>query len=318
MKYCIGVDLGGTNIAAGLVDLETKSIAFKKSIKTNAPRPCKEIAEDIAGLCNDVCAPMGIALSDVAWVGVGVPAIIKDGTVVIAVNLEWYDEPLADILSDLTGRPTFVTNDANAAAYAEAKWGCGAGESSVIAVTLGTGVGGGIILNGKIWEGFNGSAAELGHMVIDANGRWCGCGQRGCLEAYCSATALISEAKRMTKLYRDSYMHTLLAENGGKMNGIIPFTAARKGDVAATQVITDYIGYLAIGIANIINVFQPAVVCIGGGISGQGEELMQPLREKLKYISFGTKDMRTKVVVAQFQNDAGIIGAALLGLMEEN
>lgn len=318
MKYCIGVDLGGTNIAAGLVDLETKGIAAKKSIKTNAPRPCAEIAADIAELCHDVCKPMGISLSEVAWVGVGVPAIIKDGTVVIAVNLEWYDEPLDKILTELTGRPTFVTNDANAAAYAEAKWGCGAGECSVIAVTLGTGVGGGIVLNGKIWEGFNGSAAELGHMVIDANGRWCGCGQRGCLEAYCSATALISESKRMMKLYRDSYMRTLVEQNGGKMNGIIPFTAARSGDLAARQVIDDYIGYLAIGIANIINVFQPAVVCIGGGISGQGEELMQPLREKLKYISFGTKDMRTKVVVAKFQNDAGIIGAALLGLMEEN
>ncbi|MBQ2793242.1 MAG: ROK family protein [Clostridia bacterium] len=317
MNYCIGVDLGGTNIAAGLVDLNTKSIVSKKSIKTNAPRPCLEISADIAELCREVCRLASVSLSEVAWVGVGVPAIIKDGTVVIAVNLEWYDEPLDKILTELTGRPTFVTNDANAAAYAEAKWGCGAGESSVIAITLGTGVGGGIVLNGKIWEGFNGSAAELGHMVIDANGRWCGCGQRGCLEAYCSATALISEAKRMAKLYRDSYMRTLVAENGGKMNGIIPFTAAKAGDLAARQVVDDYIGYLAIGIANIINVFQPAVVCIGGGISGQGEELMAPLREKLKYISFGTKDKRTKVVVAKFKNDAGIIGAALLGLMED-
>jgi glucokinase len=122
----------------------------------------------------------------------------------------------------------------------------------------------------------------------------------------------------MTKLYRDSYMRTLVEQNGGKMDGIIPFTAAEHGDLAATQVVNDYIGYLAIGIANIINVFQPAVVCIGGGISGQGESLMAPLREKLQYISFGTKDMRTKVVVADFKNDAGIIGAALLGLMEEN
>ena len=318
MKYCIGVDLGGTNIAAGLVDLKEEKIILKKSIKTNAPRPCAEISADIAGLCRDICTSYGITLNDVEWIGVGVPAIIKDGTVVVAVNLEWYDEPFDKILTDLTGRPTFVTNDANAAAYAEAKWGCGAGESSVIAVTLGTGVGGGIVLNGKIWEGFNGSAAELGHMVIEANGRWCGCGQRGCLEAYCSATALISEAKRMAKLYRDSYMRTLVEENGGKMDGIIPFTAAEHGDLAATQVVNDYIGYLAIGIANIINVFQPAVVCIGGGISGQGESRMAPLREKLQYISFGTKDMRTKVVVADFKNDAGIIGAALLGLMEEN
>ena len=318
MRYCIGVDLGGTNIAVGIIDLDSKQILRKTSAKTRAPRPCREISEDIKGLCLTLCREEGVELSDMLWIGIATPGIVKKGVVVSAVNLGWTNEPFGEILSEMTGRPTFVANDANAAAYAEAKWGCGVGAESLIAITLGTGVGGGIILNGKIWEGFNGFAAEIGHMVIDVGGRRCGCGLRGCLEAYCSATALISEAKRMTKLYRDSYMHTLIAENGGKMNGIIPFTAARQGDVAAQQVITDYIGYLAIGIANIINVFQPAVVCIGGGISGQGEELMQPLREKLKYISFGTKDMRTKVVVAKFQNDAGIIGAALLGLMEEN
>ncbi len=318
MKYCIGVDLGGTNIAVGLIDCDSRRIVEKHSVKTNAPRPCREICQDIHNVCLEICKRASISLSDVVWIGVASPGIVKSSVVISAVNLGWTNEPFGDILQEITGRPTFIANDANAAAYAEAMWGSGAGESSVVAITLGTGVGGGIILNGKIWEGINGFAAELGHMVVDMGGRFCGCGQRGCLEAYCSATALVSEAKRMMKLYPDSAMWHLSAEHQGRMNGIIPFQAQRQGDAAANQVIEDFIDYLAIGIANIINVFQPSVVCVGGGISGEGENLMRPLREKLKYISFGTKDSRTKVVAAHFRNDAGIIGAGLLGFMEEN
>ena len=317
MKYCIGVDLGGTNIAVGLIEPDSRRIVDKHSVKTNAPRPCREISRDIHSVCLELCKRASISLSDVAWIGVATPGIVKNRVVVSAVNLGWTNEPFGDILAEITGRPTFVANDANAAAYAEAIWGSGAGASSVIAVTLGTGVGGGIILNGKIWEGINGFAAELGHMVVDVGGRFCGCGQRGCLEAYCSATALVSEAKRMMKLYPDSLMWRLSAEHQGRVNGIIPFQAQRQGDIAATQVVDDFIDYLAIGIANIINMFQPEVVCVGGGISGEGENLMRPLRDKLKYISFGTNDSRTKVVAAQFRNDAGIIGAGLLGFMEE-
>ena len=317
MKYCIGVDLGGTNIAVGLIEPDSRRIVDKHSVKTNAPRPCREISHDIHSVCLELCKRASISLSDVAWIGVATPGIVKNRVVVSAVNLGWTNEPFGDILAEITGRPTFVANDANAAAYAEAIWGSGAGASSVIAVTLGTGVGGGIILNGKIWEGINGFAAELGHMVVDVGGRFCGCGQRGCLEAYCSATALVSEAKRMMKLYPDSLMWRLSAEHQGRVNGIIPFQAQRQGDIAATQVVDDFIDYLAIGIANIINMFQPEVVCVGGGISGEGENLMRPLRDKLKYISFGTNDSRTKVVAAQFRNDAGIIGAGLLGFMEE-
>jgi len=317
MKYCIGVDLGGTNIAVGLIEPDSHRIVEKQSVTTNAPRPCREISGDIHSVCLELCKRASISLSDVAWIGVATPGIVKNRVVVSAVNLGWTNEPFGDILAEITGRPTFVANDANAAAYAEAMWGSGAGASSVIAVTLGTGVGGGIILNGKIWEGINGFAAELGHMVVDVGGRFCGCGQRGCLEAYCSATALVSEAKRMMKLYPDSLMWKLSAEHQGRVNGIIPFQAQRQGDIAATQVVDDFIDYLAIGIANIINMFQSEVVCVGGGISGEGENLMRPLRDKLKYISFGTNDSRTKVVAAQFRNDAGIIGAGLLGFMEE-
>ncbi len=314
MEYCIGVDLGGTNIALGLIDVGGRKINAKKSIKTNAPRPCREICEDIKRVSLELCAQEGISLSDVSWIGIATPGTVKSGVVISAVNLGWIDEHIGDIITEITGRPAYVANDANAAAYAEAKWGCGKGEESLIAVTLGTGVGGGIILNGKIWEGFNGFAAELGHMVIVADGRHCGCGLRGCLEAYCSATALVHETRRMMKLYPDSIMWELAGGDITNIDGRTAFEANKRGDMAAHQIIDDFVAYLAIGIANVINIFQPAVVCVGGGISGEGEALMKPLRERLKYTSFGTKDRRTRVEVAVFRNDAGIIGAGLLGL----
>ena len=317
MRYCIGVDLGGTNIAVGLIDLDGKVILHKKSVKTRAPRPCEEISADIKDVCLELCDMEGIAISDVEWIGIATPGIVRSGVVIDACNLGWTNEKFGEIVSRLTGRPTFVANDANAAAYAEAKWGCGVGEDSLIAVTLGTGIGGGIILDGKIWEGFNGFAAELGHMVIDVNGRQCTCGLRGCLEAYCSATALVHETKRMMRLYPDSLLWEVTGGDINKVDGRTAFTALAKGDSAAHHVIHDFVNYLAIGIANIINIFQPSVVCVGGGISGQGEDLMRPLRERLKYTSFGTKDMRTRVEAAVFRNDAGIIGAGLLGIMED-
>ena len=317
MRYCIGVDLGGTNIAVGLIDLDGKVILHKKSVKTRAPRPCEEISTDIKEVCLELCDMEGIAISNVEWIGIATPGIVRNGVVIDAFNLGWTNEKFGEIVSRLTGRPTFVANDANAAAYAEAKWGCGVGEDSLIAVTLGTGIGGGIILDGKIWEGFNGFAAELGHMVIDVNGRQCTCGLRGCLEAYCSATALVHETKRMMKLYPDSLLWEVTGGDLSKVDGRTAFTALAEGDSAAHHVIHDFVNYLAIGIANIINIFQPSVVCVGGGISGQGEDLRRPLRERLKYPSFGTKDMRTRVEAAVFRNDAGIIGAGLLGIMED-
>ena len=317
MNYCIGVDLGGTNIAAGIVDLKGKRIIRKASVKTNAPRPCEQISRDIVELCKSLCASENFTLSDMKWIGVVTPGIVKNGVVISASNLGWENDDFAGILHSLTGEECFVANDANAAAYAEAKWGCGIGEDSLIAVTLGTGIGGGIVLDGKIWEGFNGFAAELGHMVIDVGGRRCSCGLRGCLEAYCSASALVHETRRMMKLYPDSQMWQVVDGDIERVDGRTAFIANSAGDFAARQVIDDFVNYLAIGIANIINIFQPSVVCIGGGISGQGDDLMRPLRERLKYTSFGTKDMRTRVEAAVYKNDAGIIGAGLLGIMED-
>ncbi len=317
MRYCIGVDLGGTNIAVGLVDMDSKSIVDKCSRKTNAPRPCASISKDIAEMCRELADKAGIPLTKVEWVGIATPGVIKDGVVVTASNLGWTNENLAKIAGDLIKRPVYVANDANAAAYAEAIWGSGAGASSLIAVTLGTGVGGGIVINGKIWEGINGFAAEIGHMVIEADGRQCGCGLRGCIEAYCSATALVKETKRIMKLYPDSIMWKYVDGNIDRVSGVTAFRAEREGDVAAKMVVSQYIHYLSIGVANIINIFQPSVICIGGGISGEGDNLIVPLRERLQHISFGVDNARVRVEAAKYRNDAGIIGAALLGLMKE-
>ena len=317
-NYCIGVDLGGTNIAVGLVDLSARRIVRQMSVKTNAPRSCEAISQDILSVIRTLCNQEKIRINDVRWVGAVTPGIVKDGVVQSAVNLGWKNVNFRKILASATKRPTYIANDANGAAYAEALWGSGEGASSLVAITIGTGVGGGIVFDGVMWEGINGFAAEMGHMVIEANGRECGCGKRGCIEAYCSASALVKETKRYMKLYPESAMWKLCDGNLDRVSGKTAFLAKASGDRAATLVVDEFIDYLAIGVANIINVFQPDVVCIGGGISREGEVLLAPLREKVLHESFGTEGSRTKVVAATFKNDAGILGAALLGLQKEN
>lgn len=318
MRYCIGIDLGGTNIAVGLVELDSKTIVNKKSTKTLAPRPAESIAEDMIKLCHSVTSDAGIKLSDVEWIGIGAPGVVKDDVIVVAPNLDWHNVNIANILSDSTGIPTYVANDANAAAYAEYVWGCGVGAKSLVAFTLGTGVGGGIVIDGKIWEGINGFAAEIGHMIVEEGGRQCGCGKRGCIEAYCSASAIVREAKRAMKLYPDSKLWELADGDIERMNGFYPFVARREGDFAAGEVVDTFINYLAIGISNIINILQPEVVCIGGGVSGEGDNLLIPLRKRVKYLTFGTDASRTRIEIAKYRNDAGIIGAGLLGLMRRS
>ena len=315
MKYTIGVDLGGTNIAVGLVDGESKTILRTASTKTRAPRPCKEIAEDIATLVRTLCEEEKIALSDVEWIGIASPGIVKENVVLFADNLGWKGkEPIAEYVSALTGRPSYAANDANAAAYAEALWGAGRGVGSLVMLTLGTGVGGGIVINGAIWDGFNGFAAEIGHMIISRGGRERSCGKRGCLEAYCSATALIRESKRIMNFYPDSLMWQKAGDSFDGVSGKTAFEAAKEGDFAARIVIEDYVDALAVGVSNIINIFQPHVVVIGGGISREGDGLMKPLCDRISRMYFGFEHNKTKILAAKFRNDAGIIGAALLGL----
>ena len=317
-KYCIGVDLGGTNIAVGIVDLNSKKIVRKKSIKTKAPRSCMDICLDINALCRDLCRMQGIEMNDVKWIGAITPGIVKDGTVVFAANLGWRNVNFRKLLATVTRRHTFVANDANGVAYAEALWGAGEGASSLVAITIGTGVGGGIVFDNTIWEGVNGFAAEIGHIPISTDGRSCACGFSGCLESYCSVIALVKETKRIMGLYPQSLMWKLCSGDVEKVNGKTAFLAASKRDVAAKIVVNSFIDYLAVGVSSVINILQPEVVCIGGGISREGDNILIPLRRRVEHSTFGTEGARTKIVKAVFENDAGIFGAALLGLQGGN
>jgi glucokinase len=315
--YYIGVDLGGTNIAVGIVD-ENNAIVKKASTPTKPERGADAIVADMAAVAKSLMADLGITAADIGWAGVASPGTVdhERGVVVYANNIPFLDYPLADNLSALLGGiPVHAENDANAAAKAEAIAGAARGARYSVMITLGTGLGGGIVIDGKIYSGSNFAGAELGHMVIVKDCRECGCGRKGCWEAYASATALINMTKEAIRNEKAeySYMLHLADDDIDNVNGKTAFDAQQAGDNTGAEVVEKYIGYLATGLINIINIFQPDVLCIGGGIAGQGENLLGPLHTIIEQERF-TKynDKQTKVCIATLGNDAGIIGAACL------
>ncbi len=311
--YTLGIDLGGTNIVAGIVDEDLKVIA-KAKVKTNASRPAEEIVDDMAKVCFEACKVAGISIDDIDACGVGSPGAINpvDGIVVTANNLGFKNLPLAKMLKERTGVDFYIENDANAAAYGEFIAGSGRGVKNCVAVTLGTGVGGGVIIDGKLFSGSNYAGGELGHTVINVDGEACTCGRKGCWEAYASATALIRQTKAAMEKDKNSLMWKLTQRNLENVNGRIPFDAMRQGDKTAKEVVDTYIKYVAVGVANIINVFQPEKVCIGGGISGEKETLIAPIREFVSKEIYAVMGKPCEILVAELGNDAGIIGAAAL------
>lgn len=315
MKYYLGIDLGGTNIVAGVVD-ETYKILSKVSIKTASPRPAVDIMDDMVKVSREACEKAGVPVEQLEWVGIGAPGTINrdTGYIEYSNNLQFDRVPLRQYIADRLGRPVFVDNDANAAAYGEALAGAAKGVKDAIAITLGTGVGGGIIIDGKIYSGFNFAGAELGHAVIEIGGRQCTCGRRGCLEAYASATGLINLTKEAMEANPNSKMWTLTGGTIDNVSGKTSFDAMREGDTAGKEVVDLYIKYLGCGLANYINIFQPEVLCIGGGICKEGETLLAPLREYINSENFlRDSTRRTRLCVAELGNDAGVIGAAFLG-----
>ena len=283
MKYYIGIDLGGTNIAAGVVN-ENKEIVAKTSIKTGSGRPVDLIADDMASAAKQAAEIAGLTLEDVEWVGIGAPGTANkaSGIIEYSNNLGWHGVPLVKMLEERTGKKVYIENDANAAAYGEYVAGAAKDADISVMVTLGTGVGGGVVIHNKIYTGFNFAGAELGHSVIVVDGRTCTCERKGCLEAYASATGLITTTKEYMEKYKDSIMWELVEHDLSKVSGRTAFDAMRKGDAAGKQVVDSYIKYLACGITNIINTFQPDILCIGGGISHEGDTLMVPLKEIVK------------------------------------
>lgn len=314
MKYYVGIDLGGTNIVAGVVD-EEYNIVAKASTKTNCPRPEKEIADDMAKMALQAVKNANLTIGDIEWIGIGTPGIANSSTGVIerANNLGFENTPMVKYISEAIDKPVFVENDANAAAYGEYVAGAAKGAKNAVCITLGTGVGGGIIVDGRIYAGSNFAGAEIGHTVIEVDGAQCSCGRKGCFEAYSSATGLIRMSKEAMAQFPESIMNKM-AEEKGKVTARTSFDAMRAGDKAAKNVVDKYIKYLAAGITNTINIFQPDVLCIGGGVCNEGDPLLLPVKALVEKEDFASNSAkRTEIVIAKLGNDAGIIGAAFLG-----
>ena len=314
--YTIGIDLGGTNIVASVVDDDYNIIGTSKT-PTNSPRSADEIFDDIADVCEEAVKTAGLTMEDIDSVGMGTPGTVnQDGIIEFANNLAFNNVPARTMLAKRINKPeekVFIENDANCAALGEAYAGCGNGAKDFVAVTLGTGVGSGVIIGGKIVNGVNYAGGECGHMVIVVDGEQCSCGRKGCWEAYASATALIRQTKKAMEEYPDSLMHKLAKEEG-KVSGRTAFDAMRLGDIAGIKVVDDYIKYVACGLINIVNALQPEIICIGGGICNEGETLMKPLRRFVQSERYSIHSkIQTKIVKAELGNDSGVIGAALLG-----
>ena len=318
--YTIGVDLGGTNIAIGLCD-ENLNIVDKGSVPTKAQRDAELIVKDMAELAKKIIERNGLTLNDIEYVGIAAPGTVnsKTGIIEYANNLPFLNFPIAELFKKyLAVSKVIIANDANAAALAEALAGAAKNTSNSVMITLGTGVGGGVIIGGKIFDGgVNCAGAELGHTVIVSGGRQCSCGRRGCWEAYSSATGLTAMTReKMTELKLKGIPSLLFDEEAaaGKVSARTAFNAMKKGDAAAKEIVDSYIYYLAEGITNMINIFQPEILSIGGGVCGEGEYLTKPLCELVLRDQYTrTNPNKTKIVTAVLGNDAGIIGAAGLG-----
>lgn len=312
----IGIDLGGTNIAAGLVSAELKVIAYE-SRPTLPQRPYQEIIRDIAELCQGVTAKAGYTMADVQGIGIGAPGTIdsKTGSVVYANNLNWKHVPLAaELRSYFPQIPIGVENDANAAAYGE-YIACDGTAENFVAITLGTGVGGGLVFNRKIFRGFNGAGGELGHITLVHDGEPCTCHKKGCWEAYASVTALIAQTTAAIESHPDSLLASL-AKKQGRVTGKTSFDAAKAGDPTGKAVVEQYLRYVADGIVSIINIFQPEILVIGGGISKEGDYLLNPILDYVHQNVYCKDVPQTKIKIATLFNDAGIIGAALASVSE--
>ena len=308
--YYIGIDLGGTNIAAGIVSEDGK-IVKKASIPTPSMDDYVVVAKAMLELSKKLVSETGISADDVKAVGIGCPGSIdyEKNEISYSNNLRFSKAPIAKEFQKGWDIPVVLENDANAAAFGE-YIASGNGCSVFVALTLGTGVGGGVVINGKIFRGANGAGAELGHSTLIHDGLSCTCGKKGCLECYASATALINQTTEAIKNNPESLM-VKLANDYGKVNGRVAFDAAKQGDEAAKKVVDQYIKYVADGIVSMVNIFQPEKLVVSGGISNEGEYLMKPIREYVEKYDYNRHFTRVKVEPAVLLNDAGIIGAAL-------
>ncbi len=309
----IGIDLGGTAIKLGIVN-DDYEIIKQITCDTNAYRPANEILDTMSEQAYALVEAAGLSMSDIVSVGIGSPGTCnpRTGIVEYACNLSFENLPLQKEIEARLGRPVFIDNDANTAAYGEYIAGAAKGSDSFILITIGTGIGSGIIFNGRIYTGCNHAGAELGHIVIQKDGILCGCGRRGCFEQYCSATALIRQTKEAMEKRRDSLLWKY-APTLDDVDGRTAFTAMKAGDLVAGELIANYLRYMTCGLTNIINIFQPELMCIGGGVSNEKETLLSPLRLYVAEERYSKYSLhQTRLEAAALGNRAGIIGAAFL------
>lgn len=311
--YRIGIDVGGTGIQSGIVTDEGKIIE-KVSIKTRIDLPFDEQIRLLAESLKDLIGRAGLQEEDIASIGVGIPGIAdaNTGDIIKCTNMNWHYLPFRKELQKWINKPVLIDNDANVAALAESVAGVSAGSSSSVFITIGTGIGSGIILNGKIWSGAHGIGGELGHTIIRLDGDECSCGNHGCLERYCAANGLIRMAKENIDSHPDSLILKFVGNDPEKINAKSVIDAARDNDPYAVQVFDYYTSCVAQAIANVINFIDPEIIAIGGGVSKAGSFLLDPIRAKVKdYVLFNTLPM-SRIELATLGAEAGIIGAAML------
>ena len=311
MKY-VGIDVGGMTIKGGIVD-EKGNILLKKSIVTSPGKEDRLIVDDIATLVNDLIA-LGAEQDEIAGVGIGCPGSIYDekGVVRYSCNINFRNTPMARMIAEKTGIPNVkLSNDANCAALGETLFGAGNGAKNSVMVTLGTGVGTGIVANGQLITGNRSAGGEGGHISINMGGATCGCGKKGCYEAYASATALMNQIQSACEKHPESELAKAVEEYG--ISGKVVFDCAQNGDKTSIAVVKRYIKYVGVGLVNFANIFFPEVIIIGGGVSNQGDNLIKPLQRYVSRNVYGAAySPKIKVVAATLKNDAGIIGAAAL------
>ncbi len=311
-KLYVGIDLGGTFIKGGIVD-DLGRILVSDKVPTGAEGGAEAVAENIASLAKSLMQSLNLSASDMVGIGIGVPGMINSraGVVTYSNNLAWENFPISKRVEALTGLPVKIANDANVAALGEVKFGGGKSLENAIMITLGTGVGSGIVLGGALYEGNHGAGAEIGHSVIIDGGELCTCGRRGCLEAYASATALIRDTKRAMEAHPESLMWKT-AKTLDEVDGATAFKN-KENDPTARDVVNNYIGYLAAGLTDIANVFRPEAIIIGGGVSAEGDALIIPLTEAINSQIFaGERGPKVAIKVAELGNKAGLLGAAAL------
>jgi glucokinase len=309
----IGIDLGGTNIAAGIVD-DKGNIKHEKSCPTKVERKSQEIIDDMIDLVYNILEEYHMDLKEIESIGIGIPGLAdNNGNVIFCVNLGWKNVPLREMLENALHKPVYIDNDATVAALAEYESGSMKNCKIGLMITLGTGIGGGIILNGETYSGFNGVGSEIGHIVVGENFYNCNCGRNGCLETFASSTAIIKYTKKLIVDFNEPT--TIIERAEGNINNIdarMVIDCAKEGDKIANLAVDRLIKYLGIGILNIINFIDPEVIVLGGGVSGAGQYLLNRITEEVR----GNKNYRdlpiAKIVLAELGNKAGIIGAAMI------